>query len=350
MNLSMHGAVRRGTLACRFDLDVAAGETVALVGPNGAGKSTCLLLVAGLLQLAEGRLACSGELFDDPVARTFVPPEQRCVGWLPQHALLLPHASVFDNVAYGLRARGASRAAVRAGVAASLQRVGLSDFGRRQPHELSGGEAQRVALARALATEPRLLLLDEPLSAVDASSRLVLRQELQRHLTAFAGPRLLVTHDVLDAFVLADRIAVLEGGRIVQVGTAAEIGVRPRSQFVADLVGLNFLRGEVRDSVFTTPDGGRLVVASTVEGPAVATVHPRAIALFHQRPAGSPRNVWQATVEAVEPALTGRRVRLAGAVPLVAEVTAAAVSELGLAAGSPIWIALKATEVQVAAV
>ncbi len=349
MSLSLHGGTQRGSLACRFDIDVADGETVALVGPNGAGKSTCLRVVAGLLPLAEGRLACGGDVLDEPQAGTFVPSEQRGVGWLPQDALLLPHASVFDNVAYGLRARGATAPAVRAGVAAALQQVGLPDFGPRRPSELSGGEAQRVALARALAPKPRLLLLDEPLSAVDASARLLLRQELQRHLTGFAGPRLLVTHDVLDAFVLADRIAVLEGGRIVQVGTAAEIGVRPRSQFVADLVGLNFLRGEVRDSVFTTQDGGRLVVASTVEGPAVATVHPRAIALFHERPAGSPRNVWQATVEAIEPALTGRRVRLAGAVPLVAEVTAAAVRELGLAAGRSIWIALKATEVQVAA-
>ena len=148
--------------------------------------------------------------------------------------------------------------------------------------------------------------------------------------------------------MLADRIAVLEQGRVVQVGTAAAIGSQPRSPYVADLVGLNFLRGSVHDSVFTLAGGGTLVVATTHEGPAVATVHPRAIALFRERPSGSPRNVWMAEVTGVEVALAGRRVRLAGPLPLVAEITAAAVAELGLRPGAPVWIALKATEVQVA--
>jgi molybdate transport system ATP-binding protein len=255
---------------------------------------------------------------------------------------------VRDNVAYGLWTRGTGRGAARAAAAHWLQRVGLGEFGSRRPHELSGGQGQRVALARALATAPQVLLLDEPLAAVDASARLLLRQELQRHLAAFPGPRVIVTHDAVDAFVLADRIAVLEQGRIVQVGTAATIGCEPRSRYVADLVGLNFLRGSVHDSVFTRQGGGTLVVATTHEGPAIATVHPRAIALFRDRPSGSPRNVWQAEVAGIEVALAGRRVRLEGALPLVAEVPAAAVDELGLRPGALVWIALKATEVQVA--
>jgi molybdate transport system ATP-binding protein len=193
-----------------------------------------------------------------------------------------------------------------------------------------------------------VLLLDEPLSAVDASARVALRHELQRALADFAGPRLLVTHDAVDAFALADRIAVIEQGRIVQAGTAAAIGGSPRSRYVADLVGLNFLRGHAHDGVFTAGSGGRLVVASPVEGPAFATVHPRALALFTSKPSGSPRNVWQATVAAVEPTPQGRRVRFDGDLPLVAEVTAAAVAELGIAVGRPLWLALKATEVQVA--
>ena len=347
MNLALDGGLQRGSLALQLALEVPAGSTLALVGPNGAGKSTCVQLLAGLLHLERGRLALGAEVFDEPAAAAFVLPELRRVGYLPQEPMLLPHLSVRDNVAYGLRARGVRAAAARLRAAASLEQVGMSALAQRKPRELSGGEAQRVALARALATEPRLLLLDEPLSAVDASARLLLRQELQQHLAGFAGPRLVVTHDVVDAFALADRIAVLEQGQLVQVGTAAEIGSQPRSRYVADLVGLNFLRGRVHDSVFTLAGGGRLVVASHVEGDAIATVHPRAIALFRERPSGSPRNVWQAQVLGVEQALAGRRVRLHGAVPLVAEVTAAAVAELGLAPGASIWLALKATEVAV---
>ena len=344
MTLALHGELQRGGFVAAFDLDVAAGETLALVGPNGAGKSSCVQVLAGLLPLARGELRLGDAVLDAPAARTFVAPEQRRVGYLPQEPLLFPHLSVRDNVGYGLRARGAARGEARTHADAWLVRVGLGGFGGRLPHELSGGQAQRVALARALATGPRLLLLDEPLAAVDASARLLLRQELQRHLAAFPGPRVVVTHDAVDAFVLADRIAVLEQGRVVQVGTAAAIGSQPRSPYVADLVGLNFLRGSVHDSVFTLAGGGTLVVATTHEGPAVATVHPRAIALFRERPSGSPRNVWMAEVTGVEVALAGRRVRLAGPLPLVAEITAAAVAELGLRPGAPVWIALKATD------
>lgn len=349
MNLTLHGELTRGAAALRFDLDVAAGETLALVGPNGAGKSTCVQLLAGLLPLASGHLQLGAQVFDAPAAGKFVLPEARAVGYLPQQPLLFPHLSVRDNVAYGLRARGIDVATARQCAEQWLERVGLAGFAARRPAELSGGEAQRVALARALATEPRLLLLDEPLAAIDASGCLALRQELQRHLATFAGPRLVVTHDAQDAFVLGDRIAVLEGGRIVQVGTSTEITSQPRTPYVADLIGLNFLRGTVHDSVFHLDGGAQLVVASTVEGPAIATVHPRALSLFGARPSGSPRNVWMASVAAIDPMLVGRRVRLAGPLPLVAEVTAAAVAELRIGVGSAVWVSLKATEVQVAA-
>jgi molybdate transport system ATP-binding protein len=349
MTLALDGGLQRGAWSLQLALEVAAGETVALVGPNGAGKSTCVQVLAGLLRLQRGTLALDGALLDDAASpRAFVVPERRRVGSLPQEPLLLPHLSVRDNVAYGLRARGVGAAAAWARAATCLEQVGVGELAAMRPAQLSGGQSQRVALARALATGPRYLVLDEPLAAVDASARIRLRQELQRHLAAFAGPRLIVTHDVVDAFALADRIAVIEQGQLVQVGTAAAIGSRPRSRYVADLVGLNFLRGAVCDSVFTANDGGRLVVATTVEGPAVATVHPRAIALFRERPSGSPRNVWQARVDGVEPALSSRRVRLGGDVPLVAEVTPAAIADLGIAAGATVWIALKATEVQIA--
>ncbi len=347
MSLDATFAVQRGALALDVALQVAAGETLALVGPNGAGKSTLLAVLAGLLPVARGRVVLDGRVLDDGEPRRFVPPEARGVGLSFQDHLLFPHLSAQDNVAFGLRARGVPRAAARATAREWLGRVGIADLARRLPRTLSGGQAQRVALARALAPEPRLLLLDEPLAAVDASARLALRRELATHLAAFAGPRLLVAHDALDAFALADRVAVLEGGRVVQAGTVAEICSRPRSRYVADLIGTNLLRGTVAGGVLSLPGGGTLVVAGEHAGEVVATVHPRAIALFRQRPEGSPRNVWLAEITVVEAAGNRMRVQLGGAVPLVAEVTPAAVAELGLARGGEVWVALKATEITI---
>jgi molybdate transport system ATP-binding protein len=264
-----------------------------------------------------------------------------------QDHLLFPHLTALDNVAFALRARGSDRRTARAAADDWLQRVGLRSHAHTLPRALSGGQAQRVALARALAGAPRMLLLDEPLSAVDASARLLLRRGLRAHLDAFAGVRLVVAHDALDAFALADRIAVLEAGRIVQTGTVAEICGRPRSRYTADLVGTNLLRGTVEHGVLQLPGGGSLVVPADHRGPVIATVHPRAIALFRERPAGSPRNVWSAGIAAVEAAGDRMRVQLGGAVPLVAEVTPAAVAELGLAQGGDVWVALKATEITI---
>jgi molybdate transport system ATP-binding protein len=264
-----------------------------------------------------------------------------------QDLLLFAHRTVLDNVAYGPRARGVARRRARALAEDWLRRVGLHEYAHALPGTLSGGQAQRVALVRALAAEPQLLLLDEPLSAVDASARLDLRRELRMHLDAFTGPRLVVTHDAVDAFALADRIAVLEAGRVVQVGAVADICSRPRSRYVADLVGLNLFRGTLRKGVLQVQGGGALVVAASFDGDAVATVHPRAVALYRSRPDGTPRNVWPAPIEAIESAGDRMRVRLAGPLPLVAEVTPLAVNELRLGIGGQVWIALKATEIAV---
>lgn len=244
--------------------------------------------------------------------------------------------------------RGHRKQAAREAAEAALELVGLRAFGDRKPQGLSGGEAQRVALARALASEPRVLLLDEPLSAVDASARLSLRQELLAHLEHFRGPRLVVTHDALDAFVLAGRIAVIEAGRIVQTGSAAEIGAAPASRYVADLIGLNFFSGVVTDRVLKLENGEQLFVASATDGSVIATIHPRAIALYTSKPTGSPRNIWNAPIDAIEVAPSGMRVRLGGAIPLIAEITPHAVTELQLRRGASVWVALKATEIQLA--
>ncbi len=349
MTLRATCRLQRGSLSVDVDLRVAAHETTALVGPNGAGKTTLLHAIAGLLRVDRGCIEIGGEVVDGGPSGPFVPPERRDVGLLFQEHLLFPHRSALDNVAFGLRARGAGGPAARARALEWLRRVGVAEHGPSLPRALSGGQAQRVALARALAPSPQLLLLDEPLAAVDASARTALRRDLREHLRNFAGPRLVVTHDVVDAFVLADHIVVMEAGRIVQAGTAADIGSRPMSRFVADLVGLNFVRGIVRDSVLELANGARLVVVSNGRGPAVATVHPRSVALFPQQPSGSPRNTWRAPVLAVEQAQGSVRISLGGGVPVVAEVTAAAVSGLQLRPGVEVWVAIKATEIQVMA-
>lgn len=345
MSLVAEFVQTRGALRLEVGITVEPGQTLAVVGPNGAGKTSCLLALAGIQRIDAGRIVLEDELLDGGPRAPFVPPEGRGVGIVFQDHLLFPHLTTLENVAYGLRARGTPRGQARALAARWLERVGLVALVGARPTELSGGQSQRVALARALALSPRMLLLDEPLSAVDASGRIELRRELRAQLDAFAGVRVVVAHDALDAFALGDRIAVLEAGRVVQSGTAGEICSHPRSAYVADLVGLNLLRGTARGGVLELPGGGRLVVASAPDGEVLATVHPRAVALFRERPDGSPRNVWSAPVASIERAADRLRVRFGGSLPLVAEVTPAASEELGLRPGAEMWLALKATEI-----
>lgn len=345
MTLECRFALARGTLAMDMDLTVGPGETVAVVGPNGAGKTTLLHALAGLLPIDRGEIRFGEEVLDGGPEGAFVPPEERSVGLVFQDGLLFPHLTALDNVAYGPRSQGARRAEARAVARQWLERVGASALAGARPATLSGGQAQRVALARALAASPRMLLLDEPLSAVDASARIELRRDLSERLRDFDGVRLVVAHDAMDAFALADRVAVLEEGRVVQQGSVAEICSRPRSSYVADLVGLNLFRGVGRAGSVELPGGGRLVVASAPEGAVLAALHPRAVALFRRRPDGSPRNVWSAPVVAVESAVDRLRVRVGGALPLVAEVTPAAFADLELRVGDEVWVAVKATEV-----
>jgi len=347
VTLAARFALARGRLALDVDLSATDDATLALVGPNGAGKTSCLRALAGLARVDAGSIVLDGVVLDGGPGGPFVPPPRRRVGLLAQEPLLFPHLSALDNVAYGPRARGVPRRAARQRAARWLARVGLADLADRRPAALSGGQAQRVALARAAATAPRLLLLDEPLSAVDASSRLALRRALREHLDAFEGARVVVAHDAVDAFALADRVAVLEDGRIVQTGTVEQICARPRSAYVADLVGVNLLRGSARGGEIHCEGGGRLVVGAAPDGPVLATVHPRAIALYPRRPEGSPRNVWRAPVLAVERVGDRARVRVGGVLPLVAEVTPAALTELRLHRGDETWVALKATEIAV---
>ena len=328
-------------------LRVEPGEVAVLLGPNGAGKTTVLRALAGLLPLAGGRVVLDGQLLDDTARRIRVAVELRPVGMVFQEYLLFPHLSVLENVAFGLRSRGMRRAPARRAAGAWLERLGLRSLEDTRPGTLSGGQQQRVALARALATGPRMLLLDEPLSALDVSVRAEVRRDLRRHLREFPGVNLLVTHDPLEAIALADRLIVLEGGRVLQAGTPAEVTGHPRSPYVADLVGVNLLRGKALGDVVEVDGGGRLEVVGAGNGEVFAVVPPRSVSLWRSQPIGSPRNVWAGRARGLDLLGDRVRVRVEGRPSLVAEVTPAAVAELGLVDGADVWVSIKATDVRV---
>jgi molybdate transport system ATP-binding protein len=336
-----------GQLHLDVDLAVATGELVVLLGPNGAGKTTLLRALAGLLPLDRGRVTLDGKVLEDAEAGEWVATEHRPIGFVFQDYLLFPHLSAVENVAFGLRARGLPKAEARRRAAGWLDRVGLAGAADARPRALSGGQAQRVALARAMVSNPRLLLLDEPLAALDAATRAALRRDLRRHLASFDGTRLLVTHDPLEAIALADRLVVLEGGRITQTGTPAEVSQRPHSRYVAELVGVNLYRGHADGRSVRLVGGGTVVAADINHGEVFAAVHPHAVALHRQPPEGTPRNVWSGTADTLEVIGDRVRVRVTGPVSIIAEVTPAAASELHLADGGPVWATVKATEVTV---
>ena len=340
-------AVKVGTLDLDVSIDASADEIVAVLGPNGAGKTTLLRAIAGLVPIDAGRIEVDGTVLDDVSRGIHVPPELRPIGVVFQDYLLFPHLTAVENVAFGLRAHGVSSGEARRRAMEWLERLGIAAHAGSRPQALSGGQAQRVALARALATNPRLLLLDEPLAALDVSARSEVRRDLKRHLASFSGIRVLITHDPLEALALADRLVIVESGRVVQSGSAAEVTERPRSKYVADLVGVNLLRGTARDGEIAVAAGGVLRSAESIDGDVFAVIHPRAVALHRMHPEGSPRNVWRGRAAAVDLQGDRVRVRVEGDIAIVAEVTPAAVRELALAEGGEIWASVKATEIVV---
>ncbi len=344
MTLEAVVRVRRDGFTLDVALTAATDETVAVLGPNGAGKTTLLRALAGLDEM-EGRVVLDGLVLDDSASGVHVPAERRQAGLVFQDHVLFPHLSAVENVAFGLRAQGRPHAAAVA--RRWLNEAALGDRADALPRALSGGQAQRVALLRALATEPKLLLLDEPLSALDMSIRAEVRRELSKQLASFHGVRLLVTHDPVEAMALADKLVVLEHGSVVQSGTPGEVTARPRSRFVADLAGVNLLRGRAFGDHVALAAEASLAAVEAGSGDVFAVVHPRAVALYRSRPDGTPRNVWRGQVDTVDLEGERARVRVTGPVPLVAEVTRAAVLELGLIAGASVWMAVKATEVSV---
>jgi molybdate transport system ATP-binding protein len=337
-------SLRLGTLELALELDCEPGSVTAVLGPNASGKTTTLRCLAGLAAIDRGWITLDGTVLDEPHTTTFVLPEHRHVGLVPQRGTLFPHLDALDNVAFGPRARGASRHDARSTARGWLEQVGLAEQTASRPAELSGGQAQRVALARALAVEPRLLLLDEPLGALDAGTRTEVRRVLRSHLEHYQGIAIVVTHDPIDALALADRVVVVEDGRAVQSGDLVEVTRRPRSAYVAALIGTNLLRGVASGHQVAT-DGTTIAIADDLRGDVFVTIPPRAVAIHMVEPEGSPRNRWPTRIEGFDQLGDRVRVRLEGPPALVAEVTPAAVSELGLVEGAAVWISVKATEV-----
>jgi molybdate transport system ATP-binding protein len=347
MSLTASIRVPRGDLVVAVDLAVDDGEVVAVLGPNGAGKSTLLRVLAGLLPPDEGSVVVDGVPWDDVAADVHLPAHRRSVGMVFQDYLLFPHLSALENVAFGLRTRGVSRPEARTRAAGWVTRVGLDGFGDRRPGKLSGGQAQRAALARALAPDPALLLLDEPLSALDARTRLTVRADLRRHLGDYPGGTVMVSHDPVDAMALADRVVVIEEGRVVQAGAPANVARHPRTDYVARLVGLSLLPGTARGTTVDLDGGATVAVAEDTTGRVFVAIRPESVALYLTKPEGSPRNVWRGRLAGATPHGATVRCELDGEVPLIADVTATAFAELGLAPGSEVWAAVKASEVTV---
>lgn len=346
MSLDAAFELARDDFRLVLDLRIEPGETVALVGPNGAGKSTVVRVVTGLERVTSGRVELDGRVLDDATTGIFVEPHERRIGTAFQEPLLFPHLDVAGNVAFRLPDRRSASAAQA--VTTWLDRVGLSGFGERSVGQLSGGEARRVTIARALIGDPKLVVLDEPFAGLDVAVHAGVRRMLHEQMREYPAPRLLITHDAADAQALADRMFVLEGGRVTQRGTPDEIRQRPATRYVADLVGTNLLRGVARSGSVSIDGGLELTVADrSASGDVMLTVAPHALALHRDRPAGSPRNSWRSTVGGVHAIGDVVRVQLDAPVEMVADVTPGAVDDLDLAPGREVWVAVKATSLDV---
>ncbi len=347
--------VRRGLFVLDAELSVEPGEVLAVLGPNGSGKSTLLAALAGLILPESGTVIASGRTLTRRTThgpRVTVPPEHRGIGLLGQDPLLFPHLSVLDNVAFGRQSQGVRRVEARRDGRTWLAAVGLAGFERRKPAELSGGQQQRVAIARALAAQPHTLLLDEPMAALDVQTASLMRQLLRERLASSGIATVLVTHDVLDAIVLADRVAILDEGIIVDVGAKARVLREPRNQFIAALTGINLVNG-VADSHGLRLADGRWFVGHTdgasrptAGTDAAAIFRPSAISVRTTAPTGPGLvNQWEATIASLESSSGGVRFRLVDDPHIVVELPPVRVSELGLETGKRVWLAVDSADV-----
>jgi molybdate transport system ATP-binding protein len=338
---------RLGSLELDVALAVEPGECLALAGPSGAGKTSVLRVAAGLLRPERGRVEAGGETWLDTERDVDLPAERRRCGYVFQDYALFPHLSAWQNVAYPLRELGRGERRERA--LHLLDRFGMSELAEARPRTLSGGERQRVAVARALARRPEVLLLDEPLSALDARTRARAARELAAVLRETEAPALLVTHDFAEAAQLGDRVGIVDRGRVVQEGTPSELAAAPRSAFVADFTGAVVLTGTARGGpdglTHVELDGGGVVTSTDrLDGAVAVSVFPWEIAIEPAGEAthGSVQN--HVTAEVLSVTTVGNRVRLAlsGPQPLVAEITLASAERLGLHPGARVTATWKA--------
>jgi molybdate transport system ATP-binding protein len=345
--LRVEAHTRLGELELDVALEVRAGECLALAGPSGAGKTSVLRVASGLLRPQSGRVACGGDTWLDTERGIDVPPEGRRCGYVFQEYALFPHLTAWQNVAYPLR--GMNRSDRRERAQALLERFGMGGLAEARPRTLSGGERQRVAVARVLARWPGVLLLDEPLSALDARTRAGAARELESVLREVEVPALLVTHDFAEAARLGDRVGVIDAGRVVQEGTATELAAAPRSAFVADFTGAVVLTGTARSgrnglTHVELDGGGRITSTDQGEGPVAVSVYPWEIAIEPESEAahGSAQNRLRA--EVLSMTTVGNRVRLglAAPQPLAAEITQASASALDLRTGTRVVATWKA--------
>ncbi|TAM63570.1 sulfate/molybdate ABC transporter ATP-binding protein [Mycobacterium sp.] len=341
------------------EFSVSVGEVLAVLGPNGAGKSTVLHVIAGLLRPDHGVVRLGDRVLTDTTAGINVPTHDRRVGLLLQDALLFPHMSVAANVAFGPHGRRARLRSARAKATALgwLREVNAERLADRKPRQLSGGQAQRVAIARALAAEPDVLLLDEPLAGLDVAAAAAIRTLLRKVVTRVGCAAILVTHDLLDVFTLADRVLVLESGRVAEIGPVPDVLTAPRSHFAARIAGVNLVNGTVdRDGSLVAQSGDRWYAAPRDRGDlvspeqhAIAVFPPTVVAVYRDQPHGSPRNAVEVTVAEMDIRGSAVLVRGAqqpdGAPGLAAEITADAASELRLTPGDRVWFSVKAHEV-----
>ncbi|MBT8200519.1 MAG: ABC transporter ATP-binding protein [Acidimicrobiia bacterium] len=332
MTLEVDIEFERSDFALRVQTAIGP-ETVAVVGPNGAGKSTLLRCIAGLEPEARGQIVFDGR----PWLRggVSVPTELRSIGMVFQDDLLLPHLDVASNVALGTTENPEIW----------LKRFDLADLRDRYPTHLSGGERQRTAIARAFARNPDVVLLDEPLSAVDVERRPVLRKQIQDALAVLRVPALVVTHDPAESATIGERIVVIEQGAVTQDGTVDALTTRPRTTYVAELVGLNLYVGTateegvfVRDAVLSSAD--------SIRGPVYVTIHPRAVSLHTRKPEGSPRNAWMGAIASSDTSFDLARLRIAGPIDITATVTHAGLAAVGATVGDQVWVSVKASEVR----
>jgi molybdate transport system ATP-binding protein len=343
-----------GEFRLDLTLDAEPARTLVLVGESGSGKSTVLRLLAGLLRPTIGRIEVGGSVWCDTKAGIWVPAPARAVGYVSQDYALFPHLSVAENVGFGLRAVGTTKSETRGRTAALLQRFELAELAERRPAQLSGGQQQRVALARALALDPALLLLDEPLSALDVTTRQTVRAGLKRLLAGLPCITVFVTHQPMEALVFGDRIAVLETGELAQVGDQQALLREPRSRYIATLLGLNLLPGRVvgrgpgEEIHLETPRGEVTVLQAVAGDNLFVVVRPDQVLLSSERPSGSARNVFAGVVEEILPEPPyGERVRVVlGPGPaFVAEVSTGAAQTMGLRPGMPVFASFKATSI-----